>query len=271
MLDGRGDAALLVARGDDDGELRERGARVGSGARLRHGVRPSRTAPASRGSPRRGAGSPRGCRGVRARAPSPTPPRPARRRGPPRGGRRAAAPASLATAWSPKRSPHQSLSWRSDMADAAPPPTLTTRGASRRRPESICAVEQRDEVAPGAGSRAPGARWPPKPMYRSGTAPQPAVDPVGEDALVGPAELSGAGEHAAAVDPDGEAEGVAVLERELLARELGRAVERDGRRGRELSATPVGGHARRQRARRVGLEGPVRRPASAGAASGGIE
>ena len=64
-------------------------------------------------------------------------------------------------------------------------------------------------------------------------AAQPAVHPVGEDALVGPAELPCPGEHAAAVDPDREAVGLAVLEGELLARHLGRAVERDGRRGRE--------------------------------------
>src|SRR5579862_9791753 len=32
------------------------------------------------------------------------------------------------------------------------------------------------------------------------------VDPIGENSLVGRAELAGAGENAAAVDPDGEAE-----------------------------------------------------------------
>ena len=59
------------------------------------------------------------------------------------------------------------------------------------------------------------------------TPTQPAVDPIGEDALIGAAELAGAGEHAAPVHPDGETEGRAVFERQLLARQLGRAVQRN--------------------------------------------
>ena len=57
------------------------------------------------------------------------------------------------------------------------------------------------------------------------TLAQPRVDPVGEDALVGAAELARARQHAAAVDEDGEPEGLAVFERHRLGGELGRAVE----------------------------------------------
>lgn len=53
------------------------------------------------------------------------------------------------------------------------------------------------------------------------------VEPVGEDALVSAAELSGAGEHAAAVDKDRKSEGLAVFEGEGFAGEFGGAVERD--------------------------------------------
>ncbi len=70
------------------------------------------------------------------------------------------------------------------------------------------------------------------------TPPQPAVDPVGEDALVGAAELPRAREHAAAVDEHREAEHPAVFERQRLGGELGRAVERDrGVRSKALSNT----------------------------------
>ena len=41
-------------------------------------------------------------------------------------------------------------------------------------------------------------------MYFSGLPRAPGMDPVGEDPLVSAAELSSAGEHAAAIDPDGE-------------------------------------------------------------------
>ena len=41
---------------------------------------------------------------------------------------------------------------------------------------------------------------------------RPAVDPVAEDALVGFAELSGAGQDAATVDPHGKSEGGTIFE-----------------------------------------------------------
>jgi hypothetical protein len=83
-----------------------------------------------------------------------------------------------------------------------------------------------------------------------------AVDPVAEDSLVGPSELPGAGEDAAAVDEDRQVEGVAVLEGEGLAGELRRAVERHGGRRREVLRDALGAHPRRE-AGRLGLEGAV--------------
>ena len=61
------------------------------------------------------------------------------------------------------------------------------------------------------------------------------MDPVREDSLVGAAELSRAGQHAAAIDPHRKTERAAVLERQLLGGQLGRAVERQRRLGRETS------------------------------------
>src|SRR2546423_1916551 len=55
--------------------------------------------------------------------------------------------------------------------------------------------------------------------------PQIAVDPEGEDTLLGVPELPGAGEHAAAIDPDWELERFAVLKRENFRSELRGAVE----------------------------------------------
>ena len=101
------------------------------------------------------------------------------------------------------------------------------RGWRRRAPGGRCRRSRCSAAAGGAAS----------------------VDPEGEDALIGAAELSGAGEHAAAIDPDRKSERGAVLERQLLARQLGRAVERD----------------RRLRSRSP----PRRRPASAPAGSAG--
>jgi hypothetical protein len=69
------------------------------------------------------------------------------------------------------------------------------------------------------------------------------VEPVGEDALVGAAELAGAGEDAAAVDEDGEVEGLAVFEGEGFAGEFGGAVERDGGGGGEGLGDAGGGEA----------------------------
>lgn len=66
-----------------------------------------------------------------------------------------------------------------------------------------------------------------------GSALAPGVDPVGDDALIGAAELAGSGEDAAAVDPDVEAKGGVVLEGELLGAEFAGAVEGEGRLGGE--------------------------------------
>jgi len=55
------------------------------------------------------------------------------------------------------------------------------------------------------------------------------VNPVGEDALGGVLELTGAGHHAAAVAPGGEIEGAAVFEGQVFAGDFGAAVERNGR------------------------------------------
>ena len=74
---------------------------------------------------------------------------------------------------------------------------------------------------------------------------QVAVDPVAEDALVRPAELAGAREDAAAVDEDRQVEGVAVFQGQRLARELGRSVEGNGRRGGKRLRDPEGPEARR--------------------------
>ena len=65
---------------------------------------------------------------------------------------------------------------------------------------------------------------------------RPAVDPVTEDALVGLAELSGAGKDATAVDPRRESEGGAVFVGQELGAFFRGAVERDGRIGGEVFA-----------------------------------
>src|SRR5262249_8935104 len=64
---------------------------------------------------------------------------------------------------------------------------------------------------------------------RERPATAPGVDPEREDPLVRPPELPGAGEDAAAIDPDREPERLAVLEREDLGRALRAAVERQRR------------------------------------------
>ena len=62
----------------------------------------------------------------------------------------------------------------------------------------------------------------------------PRVDPKRKNALVGFAKLSPAGKDSAAIDPDGEAVGVAVFEREPFGAELRAAVETDRWRCGEL-------------------------------------
>src|SRR5262249_58408628 len=61
---------------------------------------------------------------------------------------------------------------------------------------------------------------------RERAASGPAVDPVREDALIGPAKLSGPRQHATSVDPDREPERAPVFQRQLLRSELRRSVER---------------------------------------------
>ena len=147
--------------------------------------------------------------------------------------------ASEATGWGPKRSSHQSVSCRSDMAEAAPPPTFTIAVGRVDPGRRELRLEERGEVARVQAvahlvALAPEADVPERPPA------QVAVDPVGEDALVRPAELARAREDAAPVDEDGQPEGLAVFQGEGLARELRRAVERDGRRGRERLRDPRG-------------------------------
>ena len=73
------------------------------------------------------------------------------------------------------------------------------------------------------------------------------VQPVGEDALVGAAELTGPSEDAAAVDEDGEVECCAVFEGEGFAGEFGGAVERDGGGSGEFFGDAGGCKAGRER------------------------
>ena len=69
------------------------------------------------------------------------------------------------------------------------------------------------------------------------TASGVGVNPEAEDALLGSAELSGAGEHSTAIDPHRQVVGVAVFEGESFRSELGGAVERDGCGRRKLLGT----------------------------------
>jgi len=84
---------------------------------------------------------------------------------------------------------------------------------------------------------------------------QMGVDPVREDALVGRAELAGAGQDSAAVDPNREAEGCAPLQRQGLGGQLGAAIEGDRRAGGEVAANASGGDPARKGLRYVQLEG----------------
>ncbi len=214
-----------------------------------------RDGPASRGSAGRARGSPRGCRPCCAGAPNPRRAAPGTSRGRARGRRTARAPASGTTGCSPRRSRHQALSCRSDIAEPRPPETLTTRGRPSEGPRSCWA---------SSGTRSAGCRqsrtWrpvPPNPMYRKRPLLHPAVDPVREDALVRAPELARSREHPAAVDPHGEPEGGAVLEGDRLARELRRPVQRERGLRREALAHPLGAEALGRRLRRVRLEGPI--------------
>ena len=75
------------------------------------------------------------------------------------------------------------------------------------------------------------------------TAAQVAVEPVGENTLVGAPELTGTGKNTAAVDENRQVECLAVFERESFGRELGRAIEGNGRLGAEGLVDTGGGQA----------------------------
>jgi hypothetical protein len=90
-----------------------------------------------------------------------------------------------------------------------------------------------------------------------GAAAQGAVEPVGEDALVGAPELAGAGEDSAAVYIYGEVEGFAVFERECFGGEFGGAVERDGREGGESFGDSSRGYSEEERGVDGGAAGAV--------------
>ena len=210
VLDGRGDAACFVARRDDDRQLRRaRGQRTG-----RRLAAESRSLDATRSSE---ISSQSGCRArVLEDLVEDVFGGPRRRPVPSVAGARVASSTIHGTSngryfedrldrmVAEMRPRHQALNWASDRADRRPPPTLTiARRVARRRPRSAARSAAPDP--PGAGSRAPGGPCRRSRCSAAGAA-QPAVDPVGEDALIGRAELSGAGEHAAAIDPDRKVE-----------------------------------------------------------------
>ena len=61
------------------------------------------------------------------------------------------------------------------------------------------------------------------------SAAEVAVDPIRENALVGPTELAGAGHDSAAIDENLETERLAVFQRKHFAGEFCRTIERDRR------------------------------------------
>ena len=70
------------------------------------------------------------------------------------------------------------------------------------------------------------------------------VDPKRENALIGPTKLPGARKHATPVYPDRKMKGVTVLKREYFRGELATAVQREGRRGREIFRDAFAGDTR---------------------------
>ncbi len=105
--------------------------------------------------------------------------------------------------------------------------------------------EERHEVA-GMETIADLIATPAKADVFKRAAAEVGVEPIGEDALVGTAELAGAGEDAATVDPNRKIEGLAVFEGEGFAREFRRTVEGNGRCGREFFRDAGGARARRK-------------------------
>ncbi len=162
---------------------------------------------------------------------------------------------SAATGWGPKRSAHHSVNWRSEMADCAPPPTFTTLSPPVDLRRRKLRDEEGDEVG-GMQAVAHLVALAAESDVLEGPPAQVAVDPVGEDPLVRPAELPGAGEDAAAVDEDGQGEGLAVFQGERLARELCRPVERNRRRGGEGFGDAECAYARRAGRPLPGLNAP---------------
>src|ERR1041385_3818613 len=78
------------------------------------------------------------------------------------------------------------------------------------------------------------------------TLPQPRVDPETHNALIRAAELSRAGQHAAAIDPNRKPKRRRVFEREDFRGDLARAVKRDRRRGGKFLAHTLSRYAVRQ-------------------------
>ena len=145
---------------------------------------------------------------------------------------------------------------------------------SRGRPRSVHAIWRSSSGTRSAGCRQSRTWWPLSAEAEVAQRPamHPAVDPVGEDPLIGAAELAGAGEHAAPVDPHGKAVGRSRT-RAPAARwpAWSRRRARPAPRSRSLPSTPGRRQPGGSGPRRIRLE--ARRPATAtgSAASGGIE
>src|SRR6266403_1186505 len=86
---------------------------------------------------------------------------------------------------------------------------------------------------------------------------QPGINPERKDTLLGMAELSGAREHAATIDPDRKLKRLAVLLGDAFGGELGGAIKRYRRSCREILGDAVRANAVGQRHREIGLEGGV--------------
>src|SRR5713226_608959 len=81
------------------------------------------------------------------------------------------------------------------------------------------------------------------------------IEPVRENSLIRSAKLPRARQHAAAVDPDWKPKCLTVFERNGLGGELGAAIERDRRAGKESGADPFFRNPRWQLFRVVQMEG----------------
>src|SRR5258708_7600786 len=81
------------------------------------------------------------------------------------------------------------------------------------------------------------------------------MNPEGENSLLCGSELSGAGQYAATIDPNGHCKRLTIFQRQDLRGTLRAAVERDGSAHRKIRANPPGGDAHRQRLCGIKLEG----------------